>query len=66
MGDQSEVRVTVGNGMCIITSRTATNISCVPPQSGSGTVDVMVCQPITLHIRLHCVISFAGILWTIP
>ena len=64
--DQSEVRVTVGDGQCEITSFTAANISCVPPQSGVGIVNVTVCQPITLHTRLHCVISFAGIHWTIP
>ena len=40
--DQSEVRVTVGDGSCSITSYTDTMISCVPPQSGSGIVNVTV------------------------
>ena len=42
MVDQSEVRVTVGDRPCDITSYTASAISCVPPQSGSGTVDIVV------------------------
>ena len=40
--DQSEVQATVGDRPCDITSYTNTMISCVPPQSGSGTVNVTV------------------------
>jgi len=41
---QSEVRVTVGNRPCIISSYTDSEILCVPPQSGSGTANVTVCM----------------------
>ena len=40
--DQSEVRVTVDDGSCDIISYTSTVISCIPPQSGVGTVSIMV------------------------
>ena len=42
MVDQSEVQVTVDDGSCDIISYTSTMISCVPPQSGVGTANVVV------------------------
>ena len=42
MVDQSEVRVTVGDRPCNIISRMTSAISCVPPQSGSGTLNIVV------------------------
>ena len=46
--DQSEVRVTVGNRPCNISSYTDSEILCVPPQSGSGNANVMVCKTVFL------------------
>ena len=41
--DQSEVTIRIGNtGTCNIISYSSTAISCVPPQSGVGTLDVVV------------------------
>ena len=45
--DQSEVRVTVGDGSCDIISYDNTVISCLPPQSSVGTLDIVVSS----HIR---------------
>ena len=47
--DQSEVRVTVDDGTCDITSYTNTMISCVPPQSGVGTVKVVVSYCVAMY-----------------
>ena len=49
MVDQSEVRVTVGDRSCDITSYTNTMISCVPPQSGSGIVNITVSVKLTTY-----------------
>ena len=41
--DQGEVIIRIGNaGTCNIVSYSSTVISCVPPQSGVGTLNVVV------------------------
>ena len=43
MVNQSEVTIKIGeNSTCNITSYSSTAISCVPPQSGTGTVSIVV------------------------
>ena len=41
--DESELEIEVGDGSCTnIVIHNATLITCMPPQSGSGTVDIIV------------------------
>ena len=40
--DQSEVQIKINDGSCDIISYTSTMISCIPPQSGVGTANVVV------------------------
>ena len=43
MVEDSELEITIGDGFCSrIMIHNATVLTCVPPQSGSGTVDIIV------------------------
>ena len=43
MVEYSELEITVGDGLCSsIMVHNVTVLTCVPPQSGSGTVDIIV------------------------
>ena len=53
MVDQSEVQVLVGDQSCDITSYTATQIMCVPPQSANGTANVTVNTCDGMYSELH-------------
>ena len=53
--DENEILVTVGDGRCNITTRTNNEISCIPPQSGSGNADFVVCKNCFSCKALHCV-----------
>ena len=55
--DQSEVRVTFDDESCDITSYTNIMISCVPLQSGVGTVKIVVSCYVAMHVyKQHRVI----------
>ena len=43
MVEDSELEIVIGDGLCSnIIIHNATMLTCIPPQSGSGTVDIMV------------------------
>ena len=54
--DENEILVTVGDGQCNITTHSTSEISCIPPQSGSGNADFVVCKNCFLCRALHCII----------
>ena len=46
MVEDSELEIEIGNELCSnIMIHNATVLTCIPPQSGSGTVDIMVSSP---------------------
>ena len=40
--DENEILVTVGDERCNIITHSNNEISCIPPQSGSGTLNIAV------------------------
>ena len=53
--DENEILVTVGDRRCNITTRNNIEISCIPPQSGSGNADFVVCKNHFSCKALHCI-----------
>ena len=46
MVEDSELEIEIGDGLCSnIMVHSATVLTCMPPQSGSDTVDIMVSTP---------------------
>ena len=50
--DENEILVTVGDGQCNITTRTNNEISCIPPQSASGTLNNIIVVSVYIYPSL--------------